>query len=357
MKRPAHGGGVDRAAQELNLPREQILDFSASINPQGVPATVRLALDQALERIADYPQIDANSLRHALANHHDLPPECLLPGSGSTELIYLLPRALKPRRAVIVEPAFSEYAPALQQAGCVVDRFALDPADRFRFDSEALIDSLHPEVDLVWLANPGNPSGVGIDPDQLRCLAMKLGARRLIIDEAFVDFSPELSLIDAVLERDNLIILRSMTKFYAIPGLRVGYLAGPPKDVAVLAAGRLPWALSGLAIAAAEACLWDSEYRRRSLDELDCLRDQLETGLQPLAEEIYPSRANYLLLRLHASGPGSRDLCRRLRGKGILLRNCCDFYPLDDRYLRVAVRTADENRRLVDALIAEVAHG
>jgi len=350
MIRDSHGGGVDRAAQELGLSREQILDFSASINPLGLPESARQAIIRNIDRITDYPEIDAQSLCRTLARQQNLPEEYLLPGSGSTELIYLLPRVLKPRRALIIEPAFSEYAPALRQAGCWIDTHSLYAEDNFRFDPQRVLQSLHPETELVLLANPGNPTGIAIDPSPLRELATALGDCRLLIDEAFVDFSPEHSLLTAVAEFKNLFVLRSMTKFYAIPGLRVGYLAGPAREIALLAAERQPWALSTLALFVAKACLEDTLYQQQTLSEIPRLRAQLTHGLEQLSLTVFPSAVNYLLFRTPQLWPDAENLCERLREKGILIRNCANFQSLDNRYLRVAVRSTDENRQLLDAL-------
>lgn len=350
MSQTGHGGGVDQVAQELGLPREQILDFSASINPLGMPESARAAIVEAVDRITDYPEIEAQSLRRTLAWQKGLPEENLLPGSGSTELIYLLPRVLQPRRALIVEPAFSEYAPALRQAGCHIDTLTLKPEEDFRFDPQRVLDALRPDTGMVWLANPGNPTGVPIDPLQLQELAENLAGCRLVIDEAFVDFAPEHSLLEVVTEYENLFILRSMTKFYAIPGLRVGYLAGPSGELTRLAAERQPWTLSTLAIAAGKACLEDSAYLQRTLSEISRLREQLALGLEQLSVTVFPSVANYLLFRMSDDWPDAQILCDRLGGKGILLRNCANFPSLDNRYLRVAVRSEAENRQLLSAL-------
>jgi threonine-phosphate decarboxylase len=345
-----HGGGVDRAMQELGLSREQICDFSASINPLGVPLCVLQALQLALSRISDYPEQDAASLTGDLSRFHQLPAEHLLPGSGSTELIYLIPRVFRPRRALLIQPCFGEYAPALRQASCLIDSFSLDPQHDFAFSVPDILAALHPETDMVVLANPGNPSGVGIPPQQLLELADQLGDRRLLVDEAFVDFCPERSLLDQITGRDNLLLLRSLTKFYAIPGLRVGYLAGAVTDVALLAAAREPWSLSNLAISAARACLGEDTFRVRTLEMIPHLRAQFQRGLEQLGWWVYAGEANYLLCRLPDHWPAAPQIVARLRPQGILLRSCCDFAPLDERYLRFAVLGEEQNLRLLQAL-------
>jgi threonine-phosphate decarboxylase len=335
---------------ELGLSRERICDFSASINPLGVPPAVQQALHQALSRISDYPEADAESLRLELARFHRLPKEHLLPGSGSTELIYLLPRVLRPRRALLIRPCFGEYAPALQQAGCRVDYFDLDPQQDFDFNASAILAALRPETDLLMLANPGNPSGIAVDPQLLLALADRLGTCRLLVDEAFVDFCPQRSVLAQVSQRPNLLVLRSLTKIYAIPGLRVGYLAGSAADVALLAAAREPWSLSNLAIAAARACLSAADFRQHSLELIPQLRAHLHQGLERLGWRVFAGEANYLLCRLPESWPQAAEIVRLLRQEGLLLRNCGDFSPLDQAYLRLAVLGQDQNQRLLSAL-------
>ncbi|WP_020677268.1 pyridoxal phosphate-dependent aminotransferase [Geopsychrobacter electrodiphilus] len=354
-----HGGGVDAAMHELGLGRSQICDFSASINPLGVPPGVQQALQQALGRITDYPEIDGASLRLELARFHQLPEAHLLPGSGSTELIYLLPRVLRPRRALLIQPGFGEYAPALQQVGCQIDHFSLDPQNNFAFNVSDILAVLQPHTDLVVLANPGNPSGVGIVPGQLIELADRLGDCRLLVDEAFVDFCPERSLISRVVERQNLLLLRSMTKFYAIPGLRAGYLAGSAADIRLLAAGREPWSLSNLAIVAARACLKAETFQLRTLEMIPRLRAQFQQGLEQLGWQVFAGEANYLLCRLPDHWPPAPQIVTQLRPQGLLLRSCCDFLPLDRRYLRFAVLREEQNLFLLQALgkLASVCDG
>lgn len=345
-----HGGQALALARELGCPLETLLDFSASLNPLGPPVEALTAAQAALAESCHYPESDAASLAKALAAHHGLPDDCVLAGAGATEFIFLVPRVLQPRRILLVEPAFSEYRPALSQAGARIDSFQLNPGNDFRFDPATLGKTVHPDTDLVWLANPLNPSGTGYPREQLLQLAAALPATaRLVIDEAFVDFAPHLSLADQVATRPNLIILRSLTKFYALAGLRIGWLAATPHLTAQLAAGREPWRLSTPAIAAGIACLQADALRTATLQVMPLLRNELTTGLEKLGCTVHPSVANYLLCRLPAAASAGK-IARRLRPRRILVRTCSDFAGLDDRYLRLAVRSAADNRHLLDEL-------
>ena len=354
----AHGGSVTRAARELGLAPEAILDFSASINPLGMPQAVLTAARKAIAEAVHYPEIDAAGLCQALAAHYRLDAAHVLPAAGSTELIYLLPRVLRPRHALLVLPAFSEYARSLDLAGVPWDGWALKPEAEFRFEPGELLAAVRPETDLVLLANPGNPSGIGIAPALLEEVARCLREQALlVVDEAFVDFCPERSLLERVPDHDNLYVLRSLTKYYAIPGLRAGFLAGPPRGVACLAAARDPWTLSTPALAAAAACLDAADFRHATNAQLPPLREALAAALQQLGLTVYPGEANYLLARLAPGAPDAAAVAAQLFRQGILVRPCGNFPPLDDRYLRFAVRTLPELERLVAALAPLLAAG
>jgi threonine-phosphate decarboxylase len=298
-----------------------------------------------------YPELDASSLTAALADHLGLPAANILPGSGSTELLYHSSRVLRPHRVLLVTPAFSEYERALQLAGARVDFFALTPEDGFHLDAERLLRRLTPETNLILLANPGNPGGAGIEPTAIEYVARAVREQAVVaVDEAFVDFSPHLSVIGRVTAHANLYVFRSLTKFYAIPGLRAGYLAGPARGIGLLADCRPPWPFSTVAQAAAEACLREEAYRQQTLQLIPVLRRQLAAGLSALGLTVFPSVANYLLARLEAAGQTAGEVAAALRGRGILIRDCANFPPLDARYFRVAVRTAEENEKLLAAL-------
>jgi threonine-phosphate decarboxylase len=349
--RLAHGGAVAQAARELGRAPGEILDFSASINPLGMPKEVLEAAREAMTHAVHYPEIDASSLVTALAAAHGLPAEHFLPGSGSTELLYLFSRVLRPRRAMLVAPAFSEYERSLSQVGAAIDIFPLSADNGFHLDPCLLVQHLHPETDLVLLANPGNPTGAGIDPHVVETIARAVREQALVaVDEAFVDFCLQRSVLGAVGLHSNLYVFRSLTKFYAIPGLRAGYLAGPAAGIARLRAAKEPWTLSVPALVAAETCLGQEDYRQRTLETIPALRKDLTRGLEDLGMTVFPSEANFLLARLEEGEPPAPRLAAELRGMGILIRDCSNFPSLDERYVRVAVRTQEENARLLQAL-------
>ena len=346
-----HGGQALALARELGCPPSAILDFSANLNPLGPAQEVLAAARVALADSGHYPESDAATLARALAVHHGLPEGCVLAGAGATEFIFLVPRVLRPRRALLVEPAFGEYRPALHQAGAQVDTFLLDPAAGFSLDPAALRNALQADTDLVWLANPLNPSGTGYPRELLLELSLALPpAVHLVVDEAFIDFVPHFSAADQAVIRPNLLVLRSLTKFYAIAGLRVGWLAAAPELAARLAAGREPWRLSTPAMAAGLACLQADALRMATLQAIPVLRTELAAGLAKLGCTVYPAVANYLLCRLPAKAPDAGEIATRLRPLRILVRPCPDFAGLDDRHLRLAVRSAADNRRLLAEL-------
>jgi len=346
-----HGGQVFVLARRLGRAPAQILDFSASINPLGPPPAALAAARAALADAVHYPDLHAAPLVDDLAACHGLAADCLLAGAGATEFIFLVPRVLQARRALVVAPAFGEYAVALRQAGTDVDLCVLDPEQDFAFCAETVCRRLTPTTDLVVLANPANPTGQALSRSELTELLERLPAGVvLLLDEAFIDFCPEHSLLDQVGRRSNLLVLRSLTKFYAIPGLRVGFLAGAPALMARLAACREPWRLSVPAIAAARACLAEPDYPRQSLAAMAEWRRELAEGLARLGLQVYPAAANYLLCRLPAGSGPVAALTEQLAEQAILVRDCSDFAGLGSDFLRIAVRQPADNRMLLDAL-------
>ena len=348
-KTPLHGGDVYHLARTLGVELADLLDFSANINPLGFPPGLTGAVQEAMREIVHYPDRRSLKLRAALAAYHHLTPEEILVGNGSTELIYLVARALRPRRGLIVTPAFSEYEHALNLARVPADFYPTAESHNF-----TLTEVPEPQAgDLVFLAHPASPSGVLLDPELFLRVAARCEAAGayLLLDEAFVDFVEEASLKIHLGRFPRLLILRSFTKFFGIPGMRLGYLLGAPELVARLAEAQEPWSVNTMAQAMGRACLADSEYisRTRTLiqREREFLFDRLAArpGLSP-----FPSVVNYLLVKLTRPGMTAAGLREQMLAHRIVIRDASNFRGLDERFFRLAVRGRQENERLLTAL-------
>ena len=322
-----HGGDVWRGAEP-----EEYLDFSANLNPDGPPDWVREAMAAGLRRVGYYPDVRLTGARRGLAAHLGLNPDCVLPTAGGFEAARLA-SALSPR-PVIAQPTFQEYA-RLCGPGRSVPRDALGEL------------SLHPG-ECLWLCNPNNPTGDALPGETVAELLSRAEAAgaRMVVDEAFIDYCPEHSAAGLVADHPALIVLGSLTKVLAIPGLRLGYLAAHPDTLRRLEQRRDPWPLNSLAVAVAEALPGHEadfrDIRRRN----DARRAAFAGALAPLAH-VYPSDANFLLCDF---GRDMRGEIEALREKKLLVRPCGGFTGLTHRHVRLCVRREAENERLIGAL-------
>lgn len=347
-----HGGNIYAIARAHGIQPEGVLDFSASINPLGWPPGAARAYRQASRRIAHYPEPYAETLTLALAEYHGLDPAAVLVGNGSTQLIYLLARVLSARRVLCVAPLFSEHVVAFQQHGAQVDYFPLRPP-QFDLPVDEVRASLAHHWDVLVLTNPNSPTGALVSHEQMQHL-VHMCARAgttLLLDETFIDWREEDSLKQEAGRTRYLIVLRSLTKFFALPGLRVGYLIAHSGITPTLKDRLEPWSVNTVAQEVALACLADREFGLRSRAfmerERGWLVQQLATipGLQP-----FPSHANFLLIKVTHPKIRLSTLVHRLGQANILIRDCANFHGLGKQFFRVAVRTRAENTRLLEAL-------
>ena len=348
-----HGGNVFAVARSLGIPPEQISDFSASINPLGMAPGVKDALSGCVERLLHYPDKSATELKQSLAAYHGVSAAQIAVANGSTELIHLMPRLVQGGgRALIVSPAFAEYASALEKEGWQVDYLPLQSKDAFALSLPALQERLAGRYDLLFVCNPGNPTGALIPKkDMAQVLELcRASGTFLVLDEAFIDFCEEESAKDLIVGFDRSVLLRSMTKFFAIPGLRLGYAIGAAQTIDAIASLQSPWSVNTAAQVAGIASLNDPAYCHATRRYVSAERHRLAAGLAALpCLRIFPSRANYLLVQIN-NGSDAAELRSRLLAKGVLIRNCGNFQGLDGSFFRVAVRLREENDRLVQLL-------
>jgi cobyric acid synthase CobQ len=319
------------------------LDFSVNINPLGPPPAVAALLASSLDRISRYPQVAAEEAVAALARAHHVPPDRVLVGNGSTELFAWIVHTFKPVQPAWAEPTYAGYAEVCRAAGIQGLSLRPDTPNDFAACAPARLapwlSGVHPEVDLLFLGSPNNPTGLRLAPGAVLALARDQPHRWVVLDESFMDFAPDAD--TATLIRDdlppNLIVVKSLTKFFAIPGLRLGMACGHPGTVRRIGAARLPWSVNALAQAAALELYGDADYIARSRSETIRLRRILADTVSMFGWHPFPSDANFLLVELPVDQPASR-VQRDLLARGVLIRSCAGFPGLGERYCRLAVR-------------------
>lgn len=339
MNKFEHGGrAYDNAVK---------LDFTANINPLGMPESVKEALINGIDGFVAYPDADCTGLIKKLSAYEMIKAENIVCGNGAAELIYRIVYALKPKRALLASPCFSEYEKALTEFGCAVDFYRSSEKNDFLPD-EDIIEMLSDGVDIFFLCNPNNPVGKTIEPKLLRRIADRCVEKEIILvaDECFMDFvgqSEKYSI--KPLWRDNMIILKAFTKIYAMAGLRLGYALFGSKNLAksVKHIGQC-WSVSAAAQLAGAAALDETEYRIKTVELIYHEREYLYSALTRIGFKVYPSCTNFLLFRSEI------PLEKRLAAYGIAIRSCANYDGLDERYYRTAVRLHSENAALVEAL-------
>ena len=341
MKDKIHGGDVYR--------HQHVLDFSANMNPLGTPDSVIRAAAESLKEIHNYPDVRMDALRGALSRYEQVPEEWLVCGNGAAEVIFMLALALRPGHALLPAPTFAEYEQALRLAGTRISCFPLREEQGFRV-TEEILEAITPGTEFLMLCNPNNPTGTLIRPELLKKILDRCGETGtfLAIDECFQDFIDEPGRYTAkgwLRDHRKLFLFKAFTKRYAMAGIRLGY--GLCADRELLDAMRdcvQPWNVSIPAQAAGVAALQEEAYVERARKMVREEREFLREGLASLHFKVYDSQANYLFFR------GPAGLVERALARGVLIRDCSNYRGLSEGYYRVAVKTREENQKLLEAL-------
>ncbi|MGI6220587.1 MAG: pyridoxal phosphate-dependent aminotransferase [Coriobacteriales bacterium] len=344
-----HGGDVRSFEEEFGY---RPIDFSSNVSPLGAPEAVVRAATEALDRVYEYPDPACHGLVAAIARHEGVAPAQVVCGNGSADIIFRIAAAVRPRRALICAPTFSEYRRALEAVGCQVDVHLLDRGSGYRVDWR-LVDAITGGTDLVFLCQPNNPTGLAasralVEHVLERC--REVGAR-LVADECFVDLLDDPGAVTAVplLDRwPELVIVKAFTKLYGMPALRLGYALCA--DAMLLEGmGRVaqPWSVSGIAQAAGIAALECIDHVQETRALVRAERQFLRTVLASRGIEVQ-GEANYLFFELDDGGA----LAAKMRERGILIRDCSNYESLAPGAYRIAVKTHPENMSLLRALDA-----
>ena len=351
MTRPQNQHGGDWASFEIEYGRPP-LDFSMNVNPLGMSEKVKKAIADAAETAERYPDPACRQLRDALAQAEGVAADCIFCGAGAADIIYRLAKSAKSSDdpyLLITAPTFAEYEEAFASEGWQVERWPLIEKNGFRI-SEDLIGAISEEVDLLFLCEPNNPTGVATDRALLEEIleACHKSGTMVVIDECFNGFldDPEQHTMNDYLGKyRNLMILKAFTKLYGMAGVRLGYCLCPSAGmVQALAKAGPPWNVSSLAQAAGMAALEDSAYAEAGRSIVREERPLLAEALRKLGMDKVYGEANYLLFK----GPANLDVA--LRRRGILIRNCDNYYGLGRGWYRIAVKTHEENRKLLEEM-------
>jgi threonine-phosphate decarboxylase len=351
-----HGGNIYAASRDSQQKEAIWLDYSANINPLGLAPSVKAAMLQAIDSVIHYPDADAYDLKRAICRAYGISSELITVGNGAVELLYVLSHIIQPHKVLVMAPTFSEYERAACSSGAQVSYYVLHAHDDFKVKSTALIDQIEmSQPELVFLCNPNNPTGVLMPPAEIAeviAAAAKIKSF-VVIDESFLDFlhwnvwtcQPLLS------KFSNLIIAHSLTKFYAIPGLRLGFVLASEIMTRKLHLSKDPWNVNSIAQAAGVAALGDEVYAEQSrtyiTQEKKFFYQSLGkiSGLKP-----YEPAANYILVDIRQSPWTASALRQKMMEQKILIRDCSNYEGLGDDYIRLAVKSHEQNEQVLQVL-------
>lgn len=346
MVKYIHGGDIYKYDNK-------ILDFSANINPLGMPDTAKNAIINGIDKYETYPDYSSRQLRNALSIFYNFDADRIVCGNGAADLIFRICLALRPKKVLIPSPTFSEYEEAAKISGGVVHNHILIEQENFDVTLK-IIESIDKDTDMVFLCSPNNPTGRAVDLRIIEAILIKLQENKgiLVLDQCFVNFlldEDEYFAINLLKKYDNLIILGAFTKIFAMAGLRLGYALFGSKDIAAKIENTLqPWAVSTVASEAGCAAL-SRDFINKTKQYVKEQRDFLTNSLSDIGIRVFESQANYILIKSDQNILDG-DLADEALKHGVLIRKCSNFRGLSSSFFRIAVRTEEENKIFVEVL-------
>jgi threonine-phosphate decarboxylase len=336
----SHGGDIYKYKKEL-------IDFSANINPLVLTKKIKNIILKNIDKIEHYPDISYKEIKKGIAKFWKIKEENILVGNGSLELIYLVVSALKPKKVLIPVPTFSEYERAAKLARSKIEFLKLLENKGFSLNT-----NFQNKADIIFLCNPNNPTGNLII--QNKNIIKNLQSKFIIIDETCMDFledQEERTLIWEAIRSKNLIVLRTFTKFFALPGLRIGYLVANSRIIDKLAQYQIPWNVNCFAQIVAQKALQDKNYIKRTRVLIKKERNFLFHEISKIPDlKPYPSVTNFILIKIERKNLTSKTLKEKLIKYGILIRDCSNFRNLNNKFIRIAVLKHSENIKLINSL-------
>lgn len=354
-----HGGNGKEISRSKGLNYEDLIDFSANINPLGMPESAKKSIIDNLDLIEKYPDITYFELRNSISefeniriSHEELKikNEDIILGNGAAEVLFNVVKAVNPKNVLIPAPTFSEYEEAVNAAGGKVNLYYLKEKNDFKI-CEDILEYINDDLDMMFICNPNNPTGVITEKSLLNKILDKALENNVcvIIDESFLDFKKEdYSMIEYLKSYENLIIIKSLTKFFAIPGIRVGYALSKNKECIGKVESITPaWNINILGEIAVKAALKDKQYIKETIDFMEKEKNYMYNKLKEIDNlKVYEPSVNFILFKIH----GGIDLREKLLDKNILIRSCANYHGLDESYYRIAVKNHCDNKDIISKI-------
>ena len=349
MKKISHGGNIYKKAKEMGIREEDILDFSANISPLGLPEHIRQAMVKAIDQTINYPDPDCSRLKEAISKEDAVSETKIACGNGGADLLYRLAFGLQPKKVLLPAPAFVEYEEALSAAGAQIEYYRMTEDFIIKED---ILEQITEDTDFVVICNTNNPTGILTERERILRILDRAEKTKtfVLVDECFLEIcknEKEYTVKPFIEKYEHLIILKSFTKLYAIPGVRLGYiLAGSEEVIERVNRAGQAWSVSHIAQCAGVAALADNIYKEKVIDTVAEELAYMKKEFYNLPVVLYDGAANYLFFRT----PEITDLDKQLEGHGIMIRNCSNYVNLGRDYWRVAVKAHEENKKLIKAL-------
>lgn len=351
-----HGSDLEQIERIYKIKKEDIISFSANVNPLGISYQLKQALSNQLDVITHYPDRDYVALRAQIAAYAKTAASNVIVGNGSTELISLFIQTRHPKKALVLGPTYSEYEREISLGGGTTKYYPLKPENDFKLDTKDFCAHLKDSLDLLVLCNPNNPTSTAISHKEMRKIldtCMQHGIF-VMVDETYVEFTEDEALYTSVSLADyynNLIILRGTSKFFAAPGLRLGYAITGNADIAkAINTHKNPWSINSLAEIAGRLMLSDHEYIVQTRELISSERKRIVTELSTWdSVQVFTPQANFILMQITKSDVTAEDLFEHCIQKGLMIRNCSTFPFLDNSYVRFCIMNPEQNNRLLDS--------
>ena len=355
-KQNTHGGNIYRAQEIYGVSRDDILDYSANINPLGLPQSLKQTIISSINELVNYPDPECTALKTGISDYLGVQQDAVVIGNGASEVIFLLFDVLRPKKLLIVAPTFSEYERAAYNAGVEVEYFELREKEEYGLDVSRMFSKISEDIDAVFICNPNNPTSTLTDRACLLELIKYICERNIyvFIDETFIELTPagnKNSVVDVLYKFSNLFIIRAFTKVFAIPGLRLGYGLGNKDIVTKMWERKLPWSVNSFACNMGGVLQDEQDYMSRTCAWIATEKEWFYNQLCKIERlKAFEPQTNFVLVKILDEALNAGELRDRMAAMGILIRDASNFEFLNHKFFRVAIKDRESNIKFMEIL-------